>query len=76
MRNGVSEVERAFQIAHSGTVSSVVDIKRALNREGYIADKLEGRTLFKQLNAAIRAGRRRTDPPGVFFDGETATDRA
>jgi hypothetical protein len=65
MQSDVSEIERAFQLARSGTVSNLDDIKRALNREGYIADKLQGRALFKQLNAAIRAGRQRVKPPTI-----------
>ena len=63
MRNGVSEVERAFQIAHSGTVSSVDEIRRALNREGYQANELQGSALYRQLRAVIRAERQRVKPP-------------
>lgn len=54
MQNGVSEVERAFQLARSGTVSTLDDIRRALRREGYKADALQGPLLYSQLRA-IRA---------------------
>ena len=62
MHSGVSIIERAFQIARSGTVSSVIDLKRALNSEGYAGHSLEGRTLFRQLQALIRTARKTVGP--------------
>jgi hypothetical protein len=38
MQSGVSVTERAFEMARSGSVSTIVDIKRALHREGYDAN--------------------------------------
>jgi hypothetical protein len=51
----VGVTERAFQIAGSGAVSNVLDIRRALHREGYAADALQGPTLLKQLLSVIKA---------------------
>ena len=38
MQTRVSITQRAFEIARSGSVSNVQDIRRALQREGYAAD--------------------------------------
>jgi len=63
MQSGVPITERAFQLARSGTVSSVDEIRRALNREGYQANELQGSALYRQLRAVIRAERQRVKPP-------------
>jgi hypothetical protein len=51
-----------------------VDIKRALRREGYEADALQGRVLFKELLAVIRSERRRAKPPAIFVEGLNASN--
>jgi hypothetical protein len=65
MQSGVPITERAFQLARSGTVSTVADVKRTLHREGYDANALQGRNLFRQLHAVIRAERQRARPPTI-----------
>jgi hypothetical protein len=63
MQTRVPITERAFQIARSGTVSTVSEIKIVLRQEGYSVDLLQGPTLLKQLLAVIRAERQRGKPP-------------
>jgi hypothetical protein len=65
MQSGVSVTERAFQLARSGSVSTVDDIRRALNREGYQANELHGTALYRQLRAVIRAERQRAGSPAI-----------
>lgn len=52
-----SALERAFEIARTGAYDAVADIRRQLNREGFDARQLEGRTLARQLLDASRAAR-------------------
>jgi hypothetical protein len=47
-------LERAFQIARSGRVCSVVEVKKALKGEGFDPRALEGRSLTRQLTQIIR----------------------
>jgi hypothetical protein len=47
-------LERAFQIARSGSVASVVEVKKALKSEGFDTRALEGRSLTRQLTQIIR----------------------
>jgi hypothetical protein len=42
VQSRIAIAERAFQLARSGTVSNLDDIRRALRREGYKADALQG----------------------------------
>ena len=53
-----STVERAFQIARSGTCKSLDDIKRTLVREGCeaVESHLSGTTLKRPLQALMRTG--------------------
>jgi hypothetical protein len=74
MQSGVPITERAFQIARSGSVSTVADVKRVLHREGYDTNELQGRVLFKQLHAAIRAERQRAYPRAIYAEGLNASD--
>jgi hypothetical protein len=54
----VSALERAFQLAKSGQVSNVEDIRTRLKREGYDArEDLVGRSLKSQLRDLIKAAR-------------------
>jgi hypothetical protein len=75
MQGGVSVTERAFQIARSGSVSTVSDVKRALHREGYDANELQARNLFRQLHAVIRAERQREKPTAISVEGLNASNR-
>jgi hypothetical protein len=65
VQSGISIAERAFQLARSGTVSSLDEIRRALRREGYKADTLQGPLLYSQLRAIMRAECQRVKPPTI-----------
>jgi hypothetical protein len=54
-----STVERAFELARSGSCRSNEDIIRQLNREGFSdpAGQLSGQSLRKQLRALMKDAR-------------------
>ena len=54
MESGISAVERAFQLARSGRVKDVNEIKMVLHREGYDIRQVQGPLLLNQLRDAIR----------------------
>ena len=66
MQSGVSATERAFQIARSGAISNLDDIKRALRRECYrpmrsrgfqtAARRHQGRAPAREAASVIFAG--------------------
>lgn len=62
MKVGVSPLERAFQIARSGNVGTVQEIKTALEREGYSSWVIEGPTLSKQLRKIIQEAKEAAKP--------------
>jgi hypothetical protein len=56
----VSVLERAFQLARSGQVASIDDIKKRLKREGYEEKSVDGGpSLARQLKKLIREARER-----------------
>jgi hypothetical protein len=56
----VSALERAFQLARSGRVANVDEIRKELKREGYDASAMDGGpTLGMQLRKLIREARER-----------------
>ena len=55
MNPDVSALERAFQLARSGRVASIQDIRAQLKREGYNDRAVEGRSLTSQLRDIIKA---------------------
>jgi hypothetical protein len=55
MKQDVRPLERAFQLARSGSVWDVAEIKRALEREGYNPREIEGKAITGQLRELIRA---------------------
>jgi len=57
MKIGVRPVERAFQLAQSGSVQNVAEIKKTMDREGYATREIEGELLRTQLRALIKAAR-------------------
>jgi hypothetical protein len=65
MDHTITAMERAFQLAKSGSYASVPDIKRRLNAEGFGVAQITGRVLFKQLNALIQAAQARNDGQGT-----------
>jgi hypothetical protein len=56
----VTALERAFDLAKSGSCASVADIKRRLKAEGYSIDQITGNALARQLDALVKAARSRT----------------
>ena len=50
-------LERAFQLAKSGTCVSVPDLRKQLKAEGYSINQVTGPTLNKQLVALIQSAR-------------------
>ena len=57
MKPDVRPVERAFQLAQSGSVQNVAEIKRAMLHEGYATGEIEGEQLRTQLRALIKTAR-------------------
>ena len=49
-----TSLERAFELAEAGTVTSVADIRLQLKREGYAHEQVDGRSLAKQLREIIQ----------------------
>ena len=52
---GVTSIERAFELARSGVVRDVQELRQRLNSEGYNRYEIEGRTLYAQLRTLIEA---------------------
>ena len=61
MDHNLSPLERAFQLAKSGTCTSVEDIRKGLKSEGYSVNQIDGRTLLKQLTALIKESKPQSD---------------
>jgi hypothetical protein len=57
MDTNTTALERAFQLASSGMCASIQDIKRQLEREGYDANQLRGKSLRAQLLGLIKKAR-------------------
>ena len=47
-------LERAFQIARSGKVTSMQELRALLSKEGYTASQVDGPALGRQLREIIR----------------------
>jgi len=54
MRNGISSVERAFQLARTGNFRTMQRLKSALSGEGYNAYEIQGPILTGQLTRIMR----------------------
>jgi hypothetical protein len=50
----MTALERAFQLARSGEVSGLTEIRKILNRDGYYGDQIEGPALPRQLADLIK----------------------
>lgn len=52
-------IERAFELAKSGTCRDMADLQVKLRKEGYsnVASHLDGRSLRKQLASLINAAK-------------------
>jgi hypothetical protein len=57
MNQRMTALERAFQLARSGQVLTVSEIKTSLGRDGYSTNQLDGPSLRRQLTGLIRARR-------------------
>ena len=66
MQIRITSLERAFQIAKSGDVTNLSELKAALRREAYDLDQVQGHALRQQLRAVIKAARalKQADPTG------------
>jgi hypothetical protein len=53
-------LQRAFQLARSGHMLTMGEIRVALGREGYSTDQIEGPVLKRQLNELIKTARGKT----------------
>jgi len=52
-----TSLERAFELAESGAVATVDEIRTRLKAEGYSQQQISGRTLTTQLTGLIRKAR-------------------
>lgn len=70
-RDGMSTLERAFELARAGACHSMADIRRQLVIERYenIRDHLHGPTIQRQLKAAMAE---RGIKPSLFTDVDEA----
>ena len=57
-----STLERAFQLAKSGHVARVEELRAVLKNEGYFLTEIQGPILMKQLRQAIKTARQMTVP--------------
>ena len=57
MDHTITAIERAFELAKSGSCTSVQDIRKRLSAEGYPLGHITGRSLSKQLVELIKAAR-------------------
>jgi hypothetical protein len=57
MDQKMTALERAFQLARSGSVAGLAEIVASLNHEGYSGSQIEGRVLKRQLSDLIKAAR-------------------
>jgi hypothetical protein len=58
MKQNVNAVERAFQLARSGSVQDATEIRRVIAREGYDVRQIEGSQIVAQLKDLIRAAKK------------------
>lgn len=53
MESGKTTIERAFELAQSGSLESITDLLRKLKAEGYRTDHITGPSLRSQLRGLI-----------------------
>jgi hypothetical protein len=72
MEERVGIVQRAFQVAKSGKVSSVIALRAQLTGEGYLntAQALAGRSILNQLTRMIFAAQMSKSP--AFCDPQVS----
>ena len=64
MDHTITAIERAFQLAKSGSYATITDIRKQLTAEGYGVGQITWGALLKQLKALIKAARSRILPKG------------
>jgi hypothetical protein len=57
MKENVTAIERAFELAATGHFLTATEIKLQLQKEGYSHEQIEGPALHKQLGEAIAKAR-------------------
>jgi hypothetical protein len=57
MKPHKTAIERAFELAKSGQVERLTDLKKALSCQGYVVSQIEGPSLLRQLRKALRTAR-------------------
>ena len=71
-RNGaggqLNSLERAIELARSGTVNTVQHLRRTLANEGYSLNQIDGRALKKQLAHLMAEASRLNRAPGAIYD--------
>jgi hypothetical protein len=54
MNQRLTSLERAFELARSGTCADVNQVRRRLKDEGYAAQAIEGPSLMRQIRELCR----------------------
>ena len=71
-RNGaggqLNSLERAIELARSGTVNTVQHLRRTPANEGYSLDQIDGRALKKQFAHLVAEASRLNRAPGAIYD--------
>ena len=62
MEPNKTALERAFELARSGRLSTTYAVKSAVGAEGYPVSQITGRTLMKQLREIIQANQSSAEP--------------
>jgi hypothetical protein len=52
-----SPLERAFELASSGQVDTIKQLRRALSKEGYEVEQITGPVLYEQLRKRMKAAK-------------------
>ena len=61
MAHRLTTIQRAFQLASSGTFTEIDELKKWLATEGYDASRIEDDVLIEQLEAAMKAAKKDND---------------
>jgi hypothetical protein len=61
MISKIPAIERAFQLARSGSVANINELKSVMHKERYGREELQGLSLGRQLKAIIKAAREGRD---------------
>jgi hypothetical protein len=67
-------LERAFELAKSGSVLNMAELHSKLKREGYMLNQIDGPTLRRQLSQLMRERAGRPDAAAVASSDVDASD--